>query len=169
MGWFCSCCVSSCGELWYCWHFCNVPLDLFRNRCQKRLNSDPTALILQRPAKTKMCVLEFLGKLLPFPAFLCTKVQIAPVVGEEEDNLWLETDPIPLCKWKMVVLCKLKVPLGESLFKSSLPTSILSVLYICVWKSPKARIFLWRAVLGTVKVEKFFSAYLIIAVFLIEC
>lgn len=34
-----------------------------------------------------MCVLEFLGKLLPFPAFLRTKVQIAPVVGEEEDNL----------------------------------------------------------------------------------
>lgn len=53
-----------------------------------------------------------------------------------------------MCKWEMVVLCKLKVPLGESLFKSPFLASILSVLYVCVWRSPKARIFLWRAVLS---------------------
>jgi len=38
-------------------------------------------------SKTKTCMLEFLGELLPFPAFLCTPVQIAQVVDEEEDNL----------------------------------------------------------------------------------
>lgn len=132
-----------------------MALDFLWNRCQKRLSSDPAALIftesylLLLPKQRCVCWRSLENYFL-FLLFYALKHKSPKLLVQRRVMCdWRQTH----CRheiWHNVLEVKGLVSQGGFLFRLPLLASIVLVLRMCVHSCPRARVFVCRAVLSVV-------------------